>query len=360
MPMRSDIIAGAGIELDYPVRIVSSAPAMEHVPFAMWIIEAHRPRVLVELCVTADNTYCGFLQAVRGLNLEAKCYAFSLENGREGQSAPVGHFNALSAYHDPLYGAFSTLRRASFLDALNSVPDRSIDLLEISGPLTGDHLFDGLDAWLPKMSSNGVILIHGIEAQQPSPKIHAFWKTLSSGHPHFAFTHSQGLGVVYVGSGPLSGPLQTLLDARAPHDIAGIRSYFSRLGTSVAERAALRAAEARLAVLAGQAGAERQPVEPNWQKAAAQRDVLTRIVRQQSLTVTALERELSNPLTRSPLFRVTRFLFRSLIPPSARRYIRRHLPLEKMSRLARNTPAGLKRHIPLSLKQFLARQLSSG
>ena len=360
MPMRGNMIAGAGIELDYPVRIVRSAPAVSHVPFAMWIIEAHQPRVVVELCVTADNTYCGFLQAIRQLNLEAKCFGFSLAAGGDEQSAGVGDLDALKAYHDPLYGAFSTLRRASFIDALNTASDRSIDLLEISGPLTGDALFGDLDAWLPKMSSRGVILIHGTEAQQQNPKIQAFWKTLSSRHPHFAFVHSQGLGVAYVGSEPLSGPLQTLLDAREPHDIARIRAYFSRLATSVAERAALRDAEAKLAELTASAGAERHAAVPSAQKAAAQRDVLTRIVRQQSLTVIQLERELNNPLTRSPLFRVTRFLFRTLVPLSARRYIRRRLPLEKMSRLARNAPAGLKRHIPLSLKQFLARQLSNG
>jgi hypothetical protein len=360
MPMRGDKIVGAGIELDYPVRIVTSAPALEHVPFAMWVIEALQPRVVVELCVTAGNTYCGFLQAIRTLNLEAKCCGFSLGGGDAEGSACSGDFDALKAYHDPLYRAFSTLRRTGIADALNGVSDRSIDLLEISAPLTGDGPFDGLDAWLAKMSSRGVILIQGIVAQPQDSKIHAFWQRLSTRYPHFVFTHDRGLGVAYAGSEPLSGPLQTLLDAREPRDIAGIRSYFSRLGTSVAERAALRDAEAKLAELPAQAGAEHHAALLNLQKIAAQRDVLTRIVRQQSLTAIRLERELSNPLTSSPLSRATRFLFRALVPLSTRRYLRRRLPLEQMSRLARNAPPGLKRHIPLSLKQFLARQLSSG
>jgi hypothetical protein len=360
MPMRGDKIVGAGIELDYPVRIVSSAPALEHVPFAMWIIAAHQPRLVVELCVSADNTYCGFLQAIRTLNLEAKCFGFSLGGGDEEGSAYSRDFDALKTYHDPIYGAFSTLRRTSILDALNSVSDRSIDLLEISGPSTDDGPFDGLDPWLAKMSSRGVILIHGIAAQPQNPQIHAVWQTLSSRYPHFVFNHNRGLGVAYAGSEPLFGPLQTLLDAREPRDIAGIRRYFSRLGTSVAERAALRDAEAKLADLSAPAGAEHQAVVPSLQKAAAQRDVLTRIVRQQSLTVIRLERELNSPLRRSLLFRATRILFRTLFPLSARSYVRRRLPLERMSRLARNAPPGLKRHVPLSLKQFLARQLSGG
>src|SRR5437667_863042 len=308
MPMRDDRIVGAGIELDYPVRSVTAAPALEHVPFAMWVIEAHQPRLVVELCVTADNTYCGFLQAIRTLNLEAKCLGFSLGAGeglgnrQEGGSAHGGDFDALKAYHDPLYGAFSTLRRAGIADALNSVPDRSIDLLEIGAPLAGDGPFDGLDAWLPKMSSRGLILVQGVEVRQHSPKIEAFWERLSSHHPHFVFTHSRGLGVAYTGSEPLSGPLQTLLGAREPRDIASIRAYFSRLGTSVAERAALADAQAKLAELSAPAGAERHAAAPSLRQAAAQRDVLTRIVRQQSLTVIRLERELNNPLTRSLLY----------------------------------------------------------
>src|SRR5438876_348491 len=207
MPMRGNEIAGAGIELDYPVRVANSAPGLEHVPFAMWIIEACRPRVLVELCVTADNTYCAFLQAIRTLQLEAKCFGFSLRDGGDGAAECSGGFDTLKAYHDPLYGAFSTLRRAGIAEALNGVADRSIDLQEICGSSTGDHPFDGLDAWLPKMSYRGIILVHGIEAQEQNPKLHAFWKTLSSGHPHFAFAHSRGLGVAYVGGEPLIGQL---------------------------------------------------------------------------------------------------------------------------------------------------------
>src|SRR5947209_8300238 len=111
--MLDDRIAGAGIELDYPVRVVRSAPAVEHVPFAMWIIEAHRPRSIVELCVMAGNTYCGFLQAIRTLNLEANCLGLDLRDPAAGELAGSGDLNALKAYHDPLYGAFSTLRHAS-------------------------------------------------------------------------------------------------------------------------------------------------------------------------------------------------------------------------------------------------------
>jgi hypothetical protein len=321
----------------------------------MWIIEAHQPRVLVELCVTADNTYCGFLQAIRALSLETKCFGFSIAAGPASGSARNGDFDALKTYHDPLYGTFSTLRRVGIADALSAVADGSIDLLEISAPLADDGPFGDLDAWLPKMSARGVILVQGLEVRPHGSGIRAFWERLSLRHPHVVFTHGAGLGVAYAGSEPLSEPLQVLLDAREQRDVAGIRSYFARLGTSVAERFALRQAES-LAQFAARAETGHRPDVPELQKLIAQRDSLTRILRQQSLTVIRLERELN----RSLVLRMIGYLFQVLVPPAARRYIRRQLPLEKMSRLARGAPAGLKRHIPLSLKQFLARQLSSG
>src|SRR4051812_45139300 len=287
MPLRGDMIARLGIELEYPVRIVGSAPAMEHVPFAMWIIEAHQPRLVVELGPKPDNTYCGLLQAARALNLEAKCFGFSVVDSADDDPANGSDFKALKAYHDLHYGAFSTLSRGSLADALMRFADHSIDLLQVGAPVDDENPFEAFDAWLPKMSSRGVILVHGIAAQPRNANIQAFWDKVSSGRASFAFAHDRGLGIVHVGGEPPSARLQALLEAREPRDMADVRAYFSRLGASVAERAALRAAQAKLAELA-QAGGEQHAAAPRLPAAQMQRDVLTRIIREQSLTVIQL------------------------------------------------------------------------
>src|SRR5262245_33305730 len=41
----------SGVELIYPSRLVSPAPWIGHIPFALWLVEALRPQVVVELGV---------------------------------------------------------------------------------------------------------------------------------------------------------------------------------------------------------------------------------------------------------------------------------------------------------------------
>ena len=96
------------MELEYPVRIVHPADWAGHIPFAFWAVDNFRPGTLVELGVGSGNSYFAFLQAARKLKLSTRCFGFRLEQG-----TPVGvsgaTFNALKAYHDPLYDGISTL-----------------------------------------------------------------------------------------------------------------------------------------------------------------------------------------------------------------------------------------------------------
>jgi hypothetical protein len=71
----------------------------------------------------SGNSYCAFLQAVQALSLPTQ--GFGIDHWRGDEHA--GTYGAevyanLQAYHDPLYGAFSTLMRSSFQDALPCFP----------------------------------------------------------------------------------------------------------------------------------------------------------------------------------------------------------------------------------------------
>jgi len=249
---------GTGIELQYPARLVWPSPWVGHIPFALWLVEALRPRVLVELGVHSGNSYCAFLQGVQSLALTAQCYGIDHWRGDEHSDHYSDDVYAeLCAYHDPLYGTFSTLIRARFEEALPYFSDRSIDLLHIDGFHTYDAVAKDFSDWLPKMSSRGVVLFHDINVRERDFGVWRFWEEeIAERYPTQAFVHSHGLGLAYVGSEPPPASLRTLLAASDPDTIGRIRSYFARLGTSLVDRFARTQAEgiaaARVTVLEGE------------------------------------------------------------------------------------------------------------
>ena len=109
----------SGLELEYPERLVEPSAWLGHVPFALWLVGAMKPRMIVELGVHTGNSYCAFLQAVHTLGLDTRC--FGVDHWRGDEHA--GHYGdevyqELRAYHDVRYGTFSTLLRSSFEAAL--------------------------------------------------------------------------------------------------------------------------------------------------------------------------------------------------------------------------------------------------
>ena len=237
--------SATGVELQYPARLVWPSPWVGHIPFALWLVEALRPRVVVELGVHSGNSYCAFLQAVQSLELAAQCYGIDHWRGDE-HSDHYGDdvYSELCSYHDPLYGSFSTLIRTTFEDALPYFSDRSVDLLHIDGFHTYEAVAKDFSDWLPKMSSRGVVLFHDINVRERGFGVWQFWEEeIAARYPTLAFVHSHGLGLAYVGSEGPPVSLRTLLASSDPDTISRIRSYFARLGTSLIDRFALRQAE---------------------------------------------------------------------------------------------------------------------
>jgi lipopolysaccharide biosynthesis protein len=218
--------------LTHPDRLVEPDAWVGHIPFAFWIIAAHRPRVLVELGTHSGNSYAAFCQGVTALGLETKCYAVDTWAG-DPQAGFYGEeiYEELRRYHDARYAAFSRLVRSTFDEAANHFPNNSIDLLHIDGYHIYDAVKHDFETWAPKLSQRGIVLFHDINVRERDFGAWKLWQELSADLPSFAFHHSHGLGVLGVGR-ELGQPVLDLLRATDQQAVAQ-RRWFTAAARSI-------------------------------------------------------------------------------------------------------------------------------
>lgn len=215
--------------LSYPLRLTASAWAA-HVPFAMFLVAALRPRTLVELGTFSGVSYSAFCQAVKELKLNTRCYGVDTWQGDEQSGFYDGAkiLKELKAHHDPLYESFSSLIQSTFAEATAGFTDGTIDLLHIDGYHTYEAVKHDFETWLPKMSERGVMLLHDINIRERDFGVWRLWEELKSHYAHFEFTHEHGLGLLATGS-DIPEPLREFLST-PEEEQAVLREFFSQLG----------------------------------------------------------------------------------------------------------------------------------
>jgi O-antigen biosynthesis protein len=235
--------------LDYPVWHEQSAWT-EHIPFAMYLISALRPRVFVELGVFRGVSYCAFCQAVKKLNLGTRCHGVDSWR-RDVQAGDVAEeeLARLRGHHEPLYGSFSELMRSTFDDAAVSFSDGSIDLLHIDGFHSYDAVRKDFETWQPKLSNRAVVLFHDINVRQREFGAWKFWEEISVRFKSMSFLHGHGLGVLGVGS-DLSGDVEEFL-ALDEAELPVARSFFREMGERIDAIGKYRAQNEEIARMSG-------------------------------------------------------------------------------------------------------------
>ena len=211
---------------------VTTSAWLEHGPFAFWLINAIRPRILVELGTHNGFSYLTFCQAVHQLGLGTACYAVDTWVG-DDHAGFYGEdvWTSVSRVNDAYYRGFSTLIRDLFAEALPYFGEGTIDLLHIDGRHSYEDVASDFRSWRSKLSERAVVLFHDTNVREREFGVWRLWRELSRNHPSFEFIHGHGLGVLALGP-ETPAALRPLLSASV-EERAAIQSAYARLGSAV-------------------------------------------------------------------------------------------------------------------------------
>lgn len=279
---------------------------IEHAPFGFWLVEALRPKSIVELGVHNGFSYFVFCQAVRRLQLQARCFAIDTFEGDEHAG-----FYGKDVYEDVSrrnrrYDGFSQVIRSTFAEACDQFADGSIDILHIDGSHTHDAVRRDFETWLPKLSSRGVILFHDTAERGPGFGVHLLWDELRTRYPHFEFMHGHGLGIIGVGDS-IPVKVRRLFAASASASLVqATRAAYERLGGAIEDLRQAREHKRQFSAM--QARIQSFEQSTSWRLTAPLRmtGTLLKTMRRSGLQLGAMLRDLAHvPRRDAGLFRAT-------------------------------------------------------
>lgn len=230
-----------------PIRTLTPSAWTQHVPTMFGLIALLRPRRFVELGSHFGCSFFAANQAIAEIDLATETVAIDTWEG----DPQAGHYGSEvfdqfkhtigEHYRDQAYYI-----RARFTDALPCFADGSIDLLHIDGLHTYDAVRCDFETWLPKMSDQGVILMHDTAVYRRNFGVWRFWNEVANRYPNLNLLHGHGLGLAYVGSDQsfFPGWLEGLAASSAQHAL--LSTFLRGLGDLSVSAAESTQAAARL------------------------------------------------------------------------------------------------------------------
>lgn len=166
-----------------------------HLPFAYDLMRELAPKVFVELGVKQGESYFSFCQSAAENKINVRCYGVDSWHGdiQTGELDPEIQHEV--ADYNWQYSSFSEFKAMLFAEALEDFPNATIDLLHIDGTHTYGDVKTDFESWLPKLSPNGIILLHDVMLRDRGFGVWKLWEEITREHNSFLFEFGCGLGV---------------------------------------------------------------------------------------------------------------------------------------------------------------------
>ncbi|MBP8937036.1 MAG: class I SAM-dependent methyltransferase, partial [Agrobacterium sp.] len=233
-----------------PRRLVFPGPWAGHLPFARWLVQACRPDVLVELGTHTGNSFSTFCQAIQESGAPTRAFAVDIWTG-DDHAGYYGDdvYEELKAFTDASYPEFATLLRTTFDEAVSQFMPGTVDILHIDGMHTYEAVKHDFLTWHDMLSDRAVVLFHDTNVHERGFGVWKLWEELSVRHPSFEFRHSNGLGVLGVGS-DLPDAMKAFFASVKDEDVArDVAALFAARGKPLELRTDLIASHRELSKL---------------------------------------------------------------------------------------------------------------
>ncbi|ASV84511.1 hypothetical protein CES85_5306 [Ochrobactrum quorumnocens] len=194
-----------------------------HIPPISLLTRLSTPNVIVDLGVANSSVLEAVSSAVRHFKLDTSCYGIFDGKNTEANSQ-IEHILRSVANNYPQ----STVTVGEMEKSHELFDDGSVDLLTISHLHDREQISTVMDRWMPKMSTDGIVIITTVNHPNPIDPVRLYWHNVKNNYPSFEMSHQFGLGILF--AGPEQKPL-----IRELMDNLSNNAYFSTLFKSMCE-----------------------------------------------------------------------------------------------------------------------------
>lgn len=170
------------------------------VSFVHWLGAHATPARVVQLGLGNGLSVAAFCEAARRTQSSTSVEVFVMRNDVRAEGPASPSRDNLFDFFQSRYPEISRFARETSADALNAVEDGSIDILYVDATAWSGFSEDNLASWIPKISSNGFLLLHRANVRGERAEADRMPKSVAGNFPSFELNYSSTLQVIAIGA----------------------------------------------------------------------------------------------------------------------------------------------------------------